>query len=352
MKKLILLIVGLAALSFASVDEDVLRLVGEGNRLHDSGHYDEAIAKYKEALKLDPDNAVILYELSYSSNAKKDFKNAKEYGKKALKVNKDVRLYASICSMLGTIYDDAHQPDSALIVYRYGAKMDSTHYLLPYNVGVTFYGMGQPDSARTWFIKSSLLNKTHERSHSLLEAISRDQGRWIDFYAYGMYHLLISQKQDIKKVSLNNLYKVTKSLAKRIGTKEYDVSSPTGPKTSDVDGALVLTLGIKMASDSVGKHRLYEPDSNAEQQAEFLIRMSKDAIQLMVDFDSTAYNSPILPFYKGLEKEHLVDTFVHWIYADVDRSVYAKWRLKNDKEPDRLIKWVNGSYLGLEPSKK
>lgn len=353
MKRFVLFAMLLVSFAFAAVEEDIRSIVSEGNRLHDSGKYDAAIAEYKKALKLDSKNSLVLYEMAYSYYAKKDFKSAKEYGNKALKANKEQRLYGAICSMLGSIYDDGGQPDSALAVYRYGAEKDTVSYLLPFNVGVTLGRMKQLDSARAWFFKSSKLHKTHEGSHLNLWDVSRKNGNWMDFYAYAMYHIFISRKQELESLALNTLYGVSKGLAERVTDKDgkmtFNVSIPRGAREFEADQAFIMVLGLAVASDSVGEHLLYEPDTTNEQKAEFLIEISQEALQLLTSYDKKYYDSPILGFYKELKKEKLEDAFIHMIYANVDRSVFAKWRLENEKDAKRLYKWFNESYLGIKP---
>ena len=78
MKNVFPFLISFMAFSFAGVNE----LVQEGTEFHDKGKYDYAIAKYKEAEKLDPKSALVKYELGYSYYAKGDVKQALQFAKK------------------------------------------------------------------------------------------------------------------------------------------------------------------------------------------------------------------------------------------------------------------------------
>ena len=92
MKKSIALIFALAATSLfaapkatsnaatkVSKAEAVKNLVDQGVQFHEQGQYDEAIAKYKEAEKKDPKNALVKYEMAFTYHAKRDLDKSLTY---------------------------------------------------------------------------------------------------------------------------------------------------------------------------------------------------------------------------------------------------------------------------------
>jgi len=56
MKKITYLILLITSISFAQNPEAAEKMVIEGVHLHDEGKYNQALAKYDEALKTDKDN--------------------------------------------------------------------------------------------------------------------------------------------------------------------------------------------------------------------------------------------------------------------------------------------------------
>ena len=88
-----------AATATASTDSTTAaaaKLVAEGTALHDAGQYDEAIARYRQTLALDPDNAIARYAIAFSYAVKKDYARCVEAARDALQHPRDqeARLYS------------------------------------------------------------------------------------------------------------------------------------------------------------------------------------------------------------------------------------------------------------------
>ena len=345
MKRIALFILAVAAFALA----DAGSLLTEGTKLHDEGRYDEAIAKYKEAEKLDPKNALIKYEISYSYYMKRDMKNSLQYIKNAAKINKDMRLNDAIYGMMGTIYDDTNKPDSALAAYRKGASFNGQSYLLPFNAAITFIRLKKPDSAKVWLKKSLAVTKLHETSHLQMSYVSKQLGQWVDFYSYAMYTPFVAKKRENTSTALSDLYNVTKSLVNCENKKKCDLNLPKLETTSDEDFAVVTALALAQIQDSVGHRHYYETDTSATQQMEFLVHMVTEAIKLIADFKDTKNTANTLTeFYKGLVKNKLVEAFAYTVCREADYPTFAKWKLAHNADYDRLYKWANEEFLGAK----
>lgn len=344
MKRIALLIIGFAVFAFA----DAGSLISEGTKLHDEGRYDEAIAKYKQAEKLEPNNALVKYEISYSCYMKRDMKESLRYIKAAAKANKDMRLNDAIYGMMGTIYDDSNKPDSALTAYRKGASFNQNSYLLPFNAAITFRRLEKPDSAKVWLKKALANTKLHETSHLQMFAVSKQLGQWVDFYSYAMYTPFVAKKRENTSAALSALYNVTKDLVECKG-KNCNVNIPQLKTTSDEDIAVVSVLAFTQIQDSVGHRHYYEKDTSAAQQMEFLVHMVTKAIKVIADFkDTKKVENTLTPFYKGLVKNKLVEAFAYTVCKDADYPTYAKWKLSHGADIERLYKWANEDFLGAK----
>ena len=345
MKRIALLILAAVGLALA----DAGSLITEGTKLHDEGRYDEAIAKYKQAEKLEPNNALVKYEISYSCYMKRDMKESLRYIKAAAKANKDMRLNDAIYGMMGTIYDDTNKPDSALAAYRKGASFNGQSYLLPFNAAITFIRLKKPDSAKVWLKKSLAITKLHETSHLQMSYVSKQLGQWIDFYSYAMYTPFVAKKRENTSTALSDLYNVTKSLVNCENKKKCDLNLPKLETTSDEDLAVVSVLAFAQLQDSVGHRHYYENDTSATQQMEFLVHMVTKAIKVIADFkDTKNTENTLTPFYKGLVKNNLVEAFAYTVCREADYPTFAKWKLAHNADYDRLYKWANEEFLGAK----
>lgn len=339
--KAIICIFAGATISFA---DTVNEIIGEGTHFHDQGKYDAAIAKYKEAEKLDPKNALLYYEMAYSYYAKRDIKASMQSLKKAEKLNTDNRLTDAICNMLGNLYDEMKMPDSAIATYRKGAKSYPNSYLIPFNAAITFTNMNQLDSASTWIEKAANINKHHENTFFQATIISLKKQDWVNYYSYGMYSLLIGKKTENRNELYKSLYNCAKKLVlKSEGNKAViDVTPrPFPPKVAENDMFLLL-LGSIQIPDSANHKDYTKKDTTTAQQMEFLTHIFTESVKLIADMKEN--KNPLTSFYQGLVKNNFAEAFAYQICKVIDRPTYAKWVIKNKDTEDKMFKWLNEEY--------
>ena len=109
-------LVALAALLMtgASQDDEVinraLTMFNRAKHLHSEGRLDEAIAEYREAAKLDPENPWIFNALGLAQTEARDFKEAEKTFRQALKLNAEL---TDIHNNLGVLYSEMGQKEKA-----------------------------------------------------------------------------------------------------------------------------------------------------------------------------------------------------------------------------------------------
>ena len=352
MKKSIALIFALAATLFAAPNatskaatktskaEAVKKLVDQGVQFHEQGQYDEAIAKYKEAEKKDPKSALVKYEMAFTYHAKR------AYARAATKLKTD-GIEENLYSLLGTVYDDKGMPDSALAVYREAFAKVPNSFNIPYNASITYMRMNNADSAYAWIKRSINNSRVHEGSHYYMGFLASQMGKWPQFYAYTMYSTFISKKDEIIRDNLSRLYGRTKSFV-FVKDKKVEMNTPKIKQTdsdSTVNNEFLLAIQTMLVTDTLGKRKLYDPDSTSAQQTEFLIHILEKTIKLVAFTDEI--NDPIQRFYQGLIRESLVEAFIYSLCEPIDRPTFAQWLIKNRTEQARLYQWFNKEWLML-----
>lgn len=324
----------------------VKELVDQGVQFHEQGQFDEAIAKYKQAEKKDPKNALVKYEMAFTYHAKRDLDKALTYAKAATKL-KTEGIEENLFSLLGSIYDEKGMADSALAIYREGFMKSPNSANIPYNAAITYMRKNNADSAYAW-IKHSINNtRTHEGSYYYAGFLASQIGKWPQFYAYTMYSTFISKKAEIIRDNLSRLYGRTKSFVIK---KDNNIvmNTPAIKQTegdSTVNKEFLLAIQTMLATDTLSKRKLYEPDTNSAQQTEFLIHVLEKNIKLIAFIDEI--NDPIQRFYQGLIRERLVEAFIYTICEPIDRPTFAQWLIKNRNEQSRLYQWFNKEWLML-----
>lgn len=334
-----------AAPNSAKADE-VKKLVDQGVQFHEQGQFDEAIAKYKQAEKKDPKNALVKYEMAFTYHAKHDLEKALTYAKAATKL-KTEGLDENLYSLLGSIYDEKGMLDSAIAIYREGFKKTPNSANIPYNATITYMRKNNADSAYAW-VKRSLNNtRTHEGSYYYAGFLASQVGKWPAFYAYTMYSTFISKKAEIIRDNLSRLYGRTKSFV-LVKDNKVEMNTPKikqANSDSTVNKEFLLSIQTTLTMDSIGSRKLYDTDSTSAEQTEFLIYILEKAIKLIAFTDEI--DDPIQRFYQGLIREGLTESFIYTICEPIDRPTFAQWLIKNRSGQARLFQWFNKSWLML-----
>ena len=358
MKKSIALILALAVTLFAAPNatskasskaskaEAVKKLIDQGVQFHEQGQYDEALAKYKEAEKKDPKNALVKYEMAFTYHAKRDLDKSLSYARAATKLKAE-GIEENLYSLLGTVYDDKGMPDSALAVYREAFAKLPNSFNIPYNASITYMRMNNADSAYAWIKRSINNSRVHEGSHYYMGFLASQMGKWPQFYAYTMYSTFISKKAEIIRDNLSRLYGRTKSFV-LVKDKKVEMNTPKikqADSDSTVNNEFLLAIQTILITDTLGKRKLYDQDSTSAQQMEFLIHILEKAIKLVAFTDEI--NDPIQRFYQGLIRESLVEAFIYSLCEPIDRPTFAQWLIKNRTEQARLYQWFNKEWLML-----
>lgn len=102
-------------------------LVSQGIKLHDQGRFKEAVEKYNDALKLEPDNNNAKYEMAYTYSVSGNRKQTITILEKLLKNTKGQQGQAY--DLLGSSYDDEGQSQKAIEVYLAGIKNQPDYQL-------------------------------------------------------------------------------------------------------------------------------------------------------------------------------------------------------------------------------
>lgn len=205
-------------------------LIDEGIALHDKGDYKGAIEKYQEALKLDPDNMGVYYEMSYSYFALGDFNKAIEYSDKVINSDADAGLKERAYMNKASALDDLGKTKEALQLYIDALKIYPDSQMLHYNIGVTYSRMKIYGEAEKAAINSIQRKPSHPGSHLLLGTIMSGQGKKAKSLL-ALYNFLLLEPNSKRSVIA---YKTIKQI----------LSSGVRDEGKDKDGKGKITVGV------------------------------------------------------------------------------------------------------------
>lgn len=150
-------------------------LVREGVALYDAGRYEQAAAKYRQALVALPNYAAAQAELALACAALGRHAEAVALCQQVLAAHPesaDALVYATY----GNSLDASQQPAAALAVYRQGLQRYPEAYLLYFNQGVTLAGQEREAEAVASFQHAVALNPAHAGSHMGLGGVQLGAG--------------------------------------------------------------------------------------------------------------------------------------------------------------------------------
>lgn len=144
----------------------VRELVREGVKLYDAGKYEEAVAKYQQALDTAPKDETALSELALTYNELGRNAEAAAICEKLVKANPDID--ASVYVTYGNSLDAMKKSKQVNQVYEQGLKRHPDAYSLYYNAGVAQATSNQVAASINSFQQAVALNPQHGSSHMSL----------------------------------------------------------------------------------------------------------------------------------------------------------------------------------------
>lgn len=151
----------------------------EGVTFSRAGSYDEAIAKFNEALAIVPNCADCYYNIGFAYAQQKKYSEAEGAFKKALEVNPE---YVDAYNGLANVYNAQKKFDeaaaaSAEAAKRAGAAGTGGSVDAIYNQGVIFWNAGKIAEAKKQFEEAIKMNPSHAEAHYWLGMANLNEGK-------------------------------------------------------------------------------------------------------------------------------------------------------------------------------
>jgi tetratricopeptide (TPR) repeat protein len=145
-----------------------------GNALSEQGKLDEAIACYRQAIKLDPKFAPAHYNLGNALSEQGKLDEAIACHRQAIKLDPK---YAPAHYNLGLAFYKQGKLDQAIACYRQAIKLDPKFALARYNLGVALSKQGKLDEAIACYRQAINLDPKYAPTHINLGNALKDQGK-------------------------------------------------------------------------------------------------------------------------------------------------------------------------------
>lgn len=308
-------------------------LIQAGIKLHDEGKFDDAVAKYQEALKIDPKNGSAIYEIAYSHYQSGKPDAAIPFLENLIKIDpKSAEAY----DMLGSIYDDKNIYDKALDYYKNGVKADPNYQRLHFNLSIFYIRQKRYTEAEQSAITAIKLDPNHASSHRAyaLAAFNLDK-RAPSLLAWCSFLLLEPQSNRSPEACRYVKYLVNFGITSDgNGVTRTTVS----PNSNDLMFSLAVVNGTR------GKKGLSSVDSLSLQLASLF--KIQDATQEKAE--GVFYGKFFVDYFKNLANTDNVPAFTHFITLSTNKDEDAEWFKTHDVELKKFDNWVSGTKRDYE----
>lgn len=327
----------LPVLTFAQKTDEAKKLVEQGIALNDSGKYDQAIAKYKLAMAADSLYPNSYYETGYTLFSSGKEKEAIPYLEKLLLIEPRA---GGGYDMLGSIYDDANQPDKAIAYYKKGIEVNPDYQRLHFNIAITYYKIGKYAESESEAMQAIKLDPKHASSHRI----------------YGLA-LYAQHKESLAILPLCNflmlqprsklaapVYSLIDSIFKQQHNKSIVLTG------SDMDGKNISSLALSKIAvnlavttrDSLSKLGETKPVDQMMIQLKTLFMFLGNISKKMTgakDFFWKYYAD----YFSQLADSDSMLAFTHYITLNIYKDDDTAWFKEHDASIKEFSKWIDGT---------
>ncbi|MEO6633127.1 MAG: tetratricopeptide repeat protein, partial [Mucilaginibacter sp.] len=305
--------------------EKIKELINQGIALNDSGKYDLAVDKYKEAIKLDPNSMRAMYELSYTLAHSGKPKEAIPYLEKTASADG----YAEAYDLLASIYDDEKNFDMAVSYYKQGITAFPKFQLLHFNLAISYLRQKKYADAEGFAINAIKLNPTHPGSLRAYALCAYYQNRGVK--AILAFCSFIMREPQSKRAVEAYQY-IQKIIQSKVGVKtDKDGKQSVNIYVSDDkaldedEKAMDLFLSMTAADPALEKNKDKQPVQIFTGQLESIFKIGGELLE------------------KRKQKDFFWNFYVDYYYKlALSDNMEAFGRIVSmSAYPDENVKWIN-----------
>ena len=333
-KNLITLTLALITLNVSAQDKgSVSDLIKEGVQLNDQGKYAEAIVKYNEALKLDPENAQANYEMGFTLVQSGKGNDGIPYVEKAIEKSNSLQLKAACYDMLGSIYDNAHQPQKAIEAYKSGIQINPKYQRLYYNLGLTYFRNKQFAEAEANAIEAIKLDPKHASSLRMYALVTFHQNKRVNALMGFCSFLLLNPQGPQAAEAFGNIQHILQGgVLKDASGKNTIILSPKGNQENES-----MNLAISMSVLS-GQNKKLSGMELLEYELKSIFTIVGEISEKKTDKDF--YDKFFIDYFYKLAKSDNMAAFTWLVSLSANKDINTKWMSEHDDQVKALDNWL------------
>lgn len=310
----------------------------------ENGKTMEAIPLLEEAVKLDPGNINVAYELAVVYATNKEYSRSKAI---LLPLLGHKNLYGLVYHLLGNDYDELGLPDSAVLAYEKGLILFPKTAELFLELGNMSLKKKNLIKAIDYFEKGIRANPLFASNYYRAAKLFLSSNETIWGMLYGEIFMNLEKKSDRTAEISNLLYAAYK--------KHIRIPKDSSPVVRFSNNFFAAGDTLK---PSFGKF-VYEPllvksiDKERSVDYEAVCRIRKRFITHYIqDNYYTRYPNALFSYqYKILKAGH-IEAYNHWILSQGDKTGFDEWVKKYPKAWNDFLYWFRHNEIPLSEDYK
>lgn len=312
-------------------------LVQVGINYHDSGQYESAIKTYKSALDIEPNSALVNYELAFTYMTSKNYEKCIKHSDKVIKLDQDYLLPSYITK--GSCLDYIGKIEKSILLFKNGLNRFGDHHLLFYNLGFNYYQLKDYENAKEAFINAINTNSDHSSSHLLLGYVMAESNHRVQSLLSLYYFLLLEPNSGRSESAYNSLRNQFRGNVERDEKKPNQLNVFVDPNQSETEfGAAEIMISMLEASNNL-------EEDKGKSEEEIFINNTTSLFNVLGELkekhnhEGLWWDFYISFFYKLAKSEH-IDTFCYYISYSSNKKA-QDWLNNNIEKVEKFNTWLN-----------
>lgn len=339
------LILMMSLLSFTGLiaqNAETDALLEEGIRLHDKGDFQGAIARYDAILEQIPDDFGAMTEKSMSLFMSGKNEQCIDLCEHIIKVHKAEENLYLVYTTLGNALDNAGKPKEAIDAYERGIERFPDHYMLHFNLGITYMREGDADRGIASLIRDLQVNPYHPGgNYALGVALLTMDRRGAALLALSRL-VVLEFGTDRTEMALGLIQQILAGNAEKTGRKSTTIrlSAPEEEGSDDDFAPVDLMITMLAVADQDKKvKKAKKKMSDVEVLSHRLESIYGLCAELYKDGSLKGPVSDLYcPFFTQLTETDHTLTLTYVMFAANEEKYIQKWHEENRESVEELIK--------------
>ena len=325
---LLLLSLFLLSNAFAQLppELDSRQIISDGVEMHDRGHYDSAITKFKQINPSDTNYVLAGYEMANSYVAQGKDSIALPILEQLL--TQSTSFYPNLLAMKGNVLDDLKRYDEAIKTYKEGMEKYPLNYSFTYELGLLYFRQEKYLEATKWLEKSLQVNPYHSNTHLQLAKLALKEGKFIPAMLAYQFFLITDNSTAQAQGIISTLEKMSRN--------ELEVTTPSSniPITPGDDFSELEAL----VKSKVALGKKYKAKTHLK------FNLTKQ-IQLILEKITVDKNDPSVfmqfyaKFFSEIQRNNYLEAYTYYILSGAGNQDVDKWVKSHKKEQEAFVQW-------------